>query len=40
MKKLGWLISGAVASQELDSNVSHAYLAIAMQGPSSLEGMF
>ena len=26
-----------MASQELDSNVSHAYLAIAVQGPSSLE---
>ena len=35
--KLGWLISGPVVSQELDSNASHAYLAVAMQGPSSLE---
>ena len=34
--RLGWLISGPVTGEELDSNVSHTHLAVAIHGPTTL----
>ena len=34
--RLGWLISVPVTGEELDSNVSHTHLAVAIHGPTTL----